>query len=95
MLNHIIKNLNKNQCCSDDDEDLHQENLLEFGFWFENIIMADNLSVVAKEKFEKLEGVIRKIYTQIGMIRDGGLWMPMNLEIQKTLGCIWCIARQS
>ncbi|XP_010933521.1 eukaryotic translation initiation factor 3 subunit B [Elaeis guineensis] len=71
---------------SDDDEDLHQEDPLEFEAGFGNIIMVDNLPVVPPEKFEKLEGVIRKIYSQIGVIREGGLWMPVNPETQKTLG---------
>lgn len=53
---------------------------------FGNVIVVDNLPVVPPEKFEKLENVIRKIYSQIGVIRDGGLWMPVNPESQKTLG---------
>ena len=48
--------------------------------------MVDNLPVVPPEKFEKLENVIRKIYSQIGVIKDGGLWMPVNPGTQKTLG---------
>ncbi|XP_008786288.2 eukaryotic translation initiation factor 3 subunit B-like [Phoenix dactylifera] len=71
---------------SDDDEDLHQEDPLEFEAGFGNIIVVDNLPVVPPEKFEKLEGVIRKIYSQIGVIREGGLWMPVNPETRKTLG---------
>ncbi|KAG1362077.1 eukaryotic translation initiation factor 3 subunit B [Cocos nucifera] len=71
---------------SDDDEDLHQEDPLEFEAGFGNIIMVDNLPVVPPEKFEKLEGVIRKIYSQIGVIREGGLWMPVNPETHRTLG---------
>jgi translation initiation factor 3 subunit B len=41
---------------------------------------------VPREKFEKLEGVIRKIYSQIGLIKDDGLWMPIDPETQKTMG---------
>lgn len=48
--------------------------------------MVDNLPVVPREKFEKLEGVIRKIYSQIGVIKDDGFWMPLDAETQKTLG---------
>lgn len=71
---------------SDDDEDLYQEDPLEFEVGFGNIIVVDNLPVVPPEKFDKLEGVVRKIYSQIGIIREGGLWMPVNKETQKTLG---------
>ncbi|XP_072963175.1 eukaryotic translation initiation factor 3 subunit B-like [Typha angustifolia] len=71
---------------SDDEEILHQEEPPEFEAGFGNIIVVDNLPVVAPEKFEKLEGVIRKIYSQIGVIKEGGLLMPVNPETQKTLG---------
>ncbi|XP_077244921.1 eukaryotic translation initiation factor 3 subunit B-like [Tasmannia lanceolata] len=70
----------------DDDKDLLQEDNLEFEGGFGNIIVVDNLPVVPPEKFEKLEGVIRKIYSQIGVIKEDGLWMPVNPESQKTLG---------
>lgn len=71
--------------CSD-DEDLRAEEALDFEEGFGNIIVVDNLPVVPKEKFEKLEGVVRKIYGQIGVIKEDGLWMPVDPESQKTLG---------
>lgn len=46
----------------------------------------DNLPVVPKEKYEKLEGVVRKIYSQIGVIKEDGLWMPVDPDTEKTLG---------
>lgn len=58
---------------SDDDGDLYQDDPLEFEGGFGNIIMVDNLPIVPQLKFEKLEGVIRKIYSQIGTIRGGGI----------------------
>ncbi|EYU40305.1 hypothetical protein ABFS82_02G135200 [Erythranthe guttata] len=69
-----------------DDDDLKGEESLEFEEGFGNIIVVDNLPVVAKEKFEKLEGVVRKIYSQIGIIKEDGLWMPVDPDTQKTLG---------
>ncbi|KAH0451085.1 hypothetical protein IEQ34_021777 [Dendrobium chrysotoxum] len=71
---------------SDDDEDLYHEEALELEAGFGNVIVVDNLPVIPLEKFEKLEGVIRKIYGQIGPIREGGFWMPVNPETKKTLG---------
>lgn len=59
---------------------------MEFEAGFGNIIVVDNLPLVPKEKFDKLEGVIRKIYGQIGVIKEDGLWMPVDPETQKTLG---------
>ena len=69
-----------------DDEEVLQEESLEFDSGFGNIIVVDNLPVVPPEKFEKLEGVVRKIFGQIGVIKDDGLWMPVDPTTQKTLG---------
>ncbi|XP_010276277.1 PREDICTED: eukaryotic translation initiation factor 3 subunit B-like [Nelumbo nucifera] len=69
-----------------DDEDILQEDNLEFESGLGNIIVVDNLPVVAPEKFEKLEGVIRKIYSQICVLKEDAIWMPLNPETQKTLG---------
>ncbi|XP_043717989.1 eukaryotic translation initiation factor 3 subunit B-like [Telopea speciosissima] len=71
---------------SDDDEDIFKEDAQEFETGFGNVIVVGNLPVVPPEKFEKLEVVIRKIYSQIGVIKDDGLWMPVNRETKKTLG---------
>ncbi|KAI7757974.1 hypothetical protein M8C21_018695 [Ambrosia artemisiifolia] len=69
-----------------DDDDLHEEDSLEFDAGFGNIIIVDNLPVVPREKFEKLEGVVRKIYSQIGVIKENGLWMPVDEDTGKTRG---------
>ncbi|KAG5042666.1 hypothetical protein JHK87_006581 [Glycine soja] len=41
-----------------DDEVVYREENLEFESRFGNIIIVDNLLVVPREKFEKLEGVV-------------------------------------
>ncbi|XP_071733109.1 eukaryotic translation initiation factor 3 subunit B-like [Rutidosis leptorrhynchoides] len=69
-----------------DDEDLNEGGSLEFDPGFGSIIVVDNLPVVPKEKFEKLEGVVRKIYSQIGVIKENGLWMPVEQDTGKTKG---------
>ncbi|XP_010245655.1 PREDICTED: eukaryotic translation initiation factor 3 subunit B-like [Nelumbo nucifera] len=69
-----------------DDEDVLREDNLESESGLGNIIIVDNLPVVAPEKFEKLEGVIRKIYSQICVLKEDAIWMPVNPETQKTLG---------
>lgn len=69
-----------------DDEEVYQEDNLEFESGFGNIIVVDNLPVVPREKFEKLEGVVRKIYSQIGVIKEDDPWMPVDPETDKTLG---------
>ncbi|CAL5381109.1 unnamed protein product [Camellia sinensis] len=69
-----------------DDEDFNEHSSLEFDAGFGNKIVVDNLPVVPKEKFGKLEGVIRKIYNEIGSIKENGFWMPVDPATQKTLG---------
>ncbi|XP_047340878.1 eukaryotic translation initiation factor 3 subunit B-like [Impatiens glandulifera] len=69
-----------------DDDDIKNQDALEFDDELNNIIVVDNLPIVPKEKFDKLEGVIRKIYGQIGVIKENGLWMPIDPNTQKTLG---------
>ncbi|CAN6319117.1 unnamed protein product [Urochloa humidicola] len=71
---------------SDDEEVLRNEDPPELEMGLSNIIVVDNLPVVPPEKFEKLENVIRKIYSQIGAIKENGLWMPVNPETKKTYG---------
>jgi translation initiation factor 3 subunit B len=71
---------------SDDEEVLRNEEPPELDMGLSNIIVVDNLPVVPPEKFEKLENVIRKIYSQIGVIKENGLWMPVNQETKKTYG---------
>ncbi|CAN1846912.1 Eukaryotic translation initiation factor 3 subunit B [Linum perenne] len=69
-----------------DDDDVLQEEQLDFDSGFGNIIVVDNLPVVPFEKFEKLEGVVRKIFSQTGVIKEDGLWMPLDPETKKTNG---------
>jgi translation initiation factor 3 subunit B len=69
-----------------DDEDVYQEEQMDFDYGLGNTIVVDNLPVVPKEKFDKLEGVVRKIYSQIGVIKEDGLWMPVDPGTHKTLG---------
>ncbi|KAH8504065.1 hypothetical protein H0E87_011635 [Populus deltoides] len=69
-----------------DDEDVYQEEQMDFDYGLGNTIVVDNLPVVPKEKFDKLEGVINKIYSQIGVIKEDGLWMPVDPGTHKTLG---------
>ncbi|KMZ67384.1 putative Eukaryotic translation initiation factor 3 subunit [Zostera marina] len=71
---------------SDDEEELMMDESMEFESGLGNVIVVDNLPIVPPEKFDKLEGVIRKIYSQLGVLKDGGLWMPVNPQTKKTLG---------
>lgn len=50
-------------------------------------IVVDNLPVVGKEKFDRLTGVLRKLYEQLGRITEpDGLFMPFDDAKNTTLG---------
>ncbi|GKU99920.1 hypothetical protein SLEP1_g12697 [Rubroshorea leprosula] len=69
-----------------DDEEVYQDEQLELDSSFGNIVIVDNIPVVPREKFEKLEVVIRKIFCQVGVIKEDGIVMPVDPETQKTVG---------
>lgn len=73
-------------CVCSDDETVYHDDQLEFDTGFGNIIVVDHLPVVPREKFEKLEGVLRKIYSLVGVIKENGLWMPVDPVTNMTLG---------
>ncbi|XP_047340523.1 eukaryotic translation initiation factor 3 subunit B-like [Impatiens glandulifera] len=85
-LDNILLPPNEDFGIISDDDDINNQDALEFDEELNNIIVVDNLPIVPREKFEKLEGVIRKIYGQIGVIKDDGLCMPIDSTTQKTLG---------
>jgi translation initiation factor 3 subunit B len=70
--------------CSDDEEICQKEDLPEPEGGLSNIVVVDNLPVVAPEKYEKLEIVVRKLFNPYGAIVV--FWMPTDPETQKTYG---------
>ena len=64
-----------------DDEGIDVEEVKsESGFG--TVIVVDNLPKVPDAKFEKLCTVVRKIYGQIGVVRENGLHMPKGADRQ-------------
>ena len=63
---------------SEDDEQQAYEPELEFDGGFGNTIVVDGLPEVAPEKYEKLQGVLVKIFSQVGRLAPGGVMMPMD-----------------
>jgi translation initiation factor 3 subunit B len=60
-----------------DDEDVNVEEVKsESGFG--NVVVVDNLPKVPSAKVEKLTTVLKKIFGQIGLIRENGLVMPVD-----------------
>eukprot|EP00741_Cyanophora_paradoxa_P015119 tig00020848_g14590.t1 len=61
-----------------DEQQLLDEVQPEAGF--DSIIVVDGLPVVDQDKYEKLVNVVRKIFSQIGAIRENGLYMPKDAK---------------
>lgn len=68
------------------DNDDVDEGELETETGFGSVIVVGNIPVVPPEKYEKLTAVIRKIYSTIGNIREGGLFLPTDEETKSTKG---------
>ncbi|KAM0900356.1 hypothetical protein ACQ4PT_020717 [Festuca glaucescens] len=68
----------------DDEEICQKEDLPEPEVGLSNIVVVDNLPVVAPKKYEKLESVVRKLFSPYGAIVV--FWMPTDPETQKTHG---------
>ncbi|KAK9824494.1 hypothetical protein WJX72_010811 [[Myrmecia] bisecta] len=69
---------------SEDDEIAEEEIQTESGFG--SVIVVDNLPCVSPEKYEKLLGVVTRLFSRVGTIREGGLWMPTDPETKDSLG---------
>ena len=69
----------------DDDEEEMFEEEPQVDTSFKHAIIVDGLPIVPGEKREKLLNVIRKFFSQVGTIIEGGLEMPAN-EAGSSLG---------
>ena len=69
-----------------DDEDLHQEDPLEYDAGFGNIIVVDNLLMVLGRNMISLKELFAKFTVKLVVIKEGGLLMPVDPDTQKTLG---------
>eukprot|EP00877_Chromochloris_zofingiensis_P000044 jgi/Chrzof1/1003/Cz01g36140.t1 len=68
-----------------DDDDIDEEEI-ETETGFGSVIVVDDLPDVTDEKYEKLVSVLKKIFNQIGNIREGGVYMPKDEQSGKTKG---------
>jgi len=62
------------------------EEQIELSRGFETCIVVDGLPVVPPEKTEKLLGIVRKVFGQVGDMRDGSPYMPMSEDGSTSLG---------
>ena len=57
---------------SEDEEDFNAEEIQK-DEGFSCVVVVDNLPVIGIEKYEKLLGVLKKIFSQIGEVHEDGL----------------------
>mmetsp|Transcript_26880 Transcript_26880/g.43881 ORF Transcript_26880/g.43881 Transcript_26880/m.43881 type:complete len:667 (-) Transcript_26880:280-2280(-) len=69
----------------DDDDDLGLAPDLQPETGYGCLVIVDNLPVVGQDKYDKLVTVVKKVYSQIGSIRENGILMPKD-ESGKTRG---------
>ena len=67
-----------------DFSDLEKQYHVQLDTTYDNYIVVDHLPIVDDAKEEKLVKVIRKIFKNIGEIKD--LYMPKDLETGKSQG---------
>mmetsp|Transcript_22241 Transcript_22241/g.28795 ORF Transcript_22241/g.28795 Transcript_22241/m.28795 type:complete len:698 (+) Transcript_22241:45-2138(+) len=75
----------------EEPEGVDEEELLEYTKPvlcedFSTAIVVDNLPKIPKAKYDKLLGVLRKVFGQMGKITEGGLHMPLEADESKTAG---------
>ena len=70
---------------SEDEEDFNAEEIQK-DEGFSCVVVVDNLPVIGIEKYEKLLGVLKKIFSQIGEVHEDGLYMPVDEQTKKTKG---------
>ena len=70
---------------SEDEEDFNAEGIQK-DEGFSCVVVVDNLPVIGIEKYEKLLGVLKKIFSQIGEVHEDGLYMPVDEQTKKTKG---------
>lgn len=68
-----------------DDSDLEEE-APQLDESLANVLVVDGLPEVEKEKFDKLMGVVRKIFSQVGNLINEGVTMPFDQAQQKSKG---------
>ena len=71
---------------SEEEEFSDEEEVIQVDNGLTRIVIVDNLPVVPEAKFEKLLGVVKKIYTQIGKIAENGIGMPMDEATKMSKG---------
>ena len=65
---------------SDDGDDEFEEEEPKIDTSFKHAIIVDGLPIVPAEKRDKLVNVVRKFFSQVGTIIEGGLEMPVGKD---------------
>mmetsp|Transcript_32658 Transcript_32658/g.59213 ORF Transcript_32658/g.59213 Transcript_32658/m.59213 type:complete len:718 (-) Transcript_32658:176-2329(-) len=61
---------------SDDDDEAADNIPFESGF--ESVLVIVNIPKISAEKFDKLKGVLTKVFNNAGPVREGGIYIPQD-----------------
>ncbi|ONI06200.1 hypothetical protein PRUPE_5G046800 [Prunus persica] len=84
--NQDLYNNNTENNFGDGQEVFYDDDGLLFNIGFGNVIVVDNLPIVKAEMAQQLESEIRRVFSEVGVIKEDGFSMPLNPLNQKTLG---------
>ncbi|PQQ00001.1 eukaryotic translation initiation factor 3 subunit B-like isoform X2 [Prunus yedoensis var. nudiflora] len=84
--NQDLYNNNTENNFGDGQEVFYDDDGLLFNIGFGNVIVVDNVSIVKAEMAQQLESEIRRVFSEVGVIKEDGISMPLNPLNQKTLG---------
>lgn len=62
----------------DEDDEYFGEEPVVLDDSFANVVVVDNIPRVTMAKFEKLFGVIRKVFSNFGEVQEGSLYIPVE-----------------
>lgn len=69
----------------DDPMDILNEPEVRLDESFSNVVVVDHIPVAPEDRYEKLLGVIRKLFSQVGTIAEDGLYVPRD-DAKQTKG---------
>jgi hypothetical protein len=72
-----------------DFSDIQEKYTINVPETFDNVVVVDNLPIVDSSKESKLIAVVKKIFKNIGVIEDNGIYMPKGDDEKSKGYCLF------